>query len=122
MNVEKNGNLNDSEEKSLRSLGKQISTVRKMLGCTQSVFAEAIGITSQTLSLIERGVFILTNNLAAKIYFSLYEIVNDNDPIVLSSLEKYEVDCIKDLMNNLLNYICNLNLGLKRTIEEIKMV
>lgn len=120
MNDEKISNLNDFDEKSLRSLGKQIATVRKMLGCTQSVFSEAIGITPQTLSLIERGLFELTNNLAAKIYFSLYEITNDKDLIVLSSLEDYEVMCIKDLMNNLLKYIRNLNIGLKLVIEESK--
>lgn len=119
MNEKNDFNLNDFDEKSLRSLGKHIATVRQMLGCTQSIFAEAIGITPQTLSLIERGLYTLSNNLATKIYFSLYEIMNDKDSIILSTLEEYQIVCIGDLMDNLLNYTRNLNTGLKLAIEKL---
>lgn len=107
---------------SLKSLGIQISTVRKMINCTQVLFANAIGITPQTMSLIERGGFTLTNNLAAKIYFSLAEIMNDNETLYLLELEKYQIMCIQDLMENLRSYISSLNSDLKQTVTDIKNV
>ena len=106
----------------LKSLGKEIATVRKMLDCTQTVFATALGITPQTMSLIERGRFKLTNNLAAKIYFSLYEIMDDKDTIEMFGLEKYQIVCINDLMKNLHRYISQLNSDLKTVVIETKNI
>ena len=117
---EEESDKSDTFDINLKSLGTQIATVRKMLDCTQSVFANAIGITPQTMSLIERGVFKLTNNLAAKIYFSLYEIMNDQDTIEMFKLEQYQILCIDDLMNNLRRYIAKLNSDLKNIVAEAK--
>lgn len=119
---EEESDKSDTFDINLKSLGTQIATVRKMLDCTQSVFANAIGITPQTMSLIERGVFKLTNNLASKIYFSLYEIMNDKDTIAMFKLEQYQILCINDLMNNLRRYIAKLNSDLKNVVAEAKNI
>lgn len=127
-NIKKKINIDEKESDdenssiSLKSLGIQISTVRKMINCTQVLFATAIGITPQTMSLIERGGFTLTNNLAAKIYFSLAEIMNDKETLYLLELEKYQIMCIQDLMENLRNYISSLNSDLKQTVKDIKII
>lgn len=105
----------DIADGNLKLLGRQIAITRQMFGCTQSEFAGAIGITPQTLSLIERGKFLLTNNLAAKLYFSLYEIAEDEHTMNL--FEEYQVNCINDLMTNLFDYIRSINSELKKVIN-----
>lgn len=104
----------------LSDLGTQISIVRKMLDCTQTVFSNTIGITPQTLSSIERGKFTLTNNLAAKIYFSLFEVISDDELLKLYNFQPYQIQCIKDLMEKLLLYMRSINSELKSTIENFR--
>lgn len=118
--LNENSDNTNTSSINLKSLGKQISTVRKIFDCTQVVFASAIGITPQTLSLIERGGFKLSNNLAAKIYFSINEIMADKDTMTLVNLEQYQIMCIQHLMNNLRRYIAEMNSDLKTAITEIK--
>lgn len=94
-------------------LGKEVSNVRKLLDLTQAEFADAIGITVQTLSLLENGKFKITNNLAAKLYFSFLEILNDcelDDLICLTDIQKL---AIKLLISKLHNYIATINSNLK---------
>ncbi len=105
------------EDNQLRKLGKEIADVRKVLGCTQSMFAQALEITPQTLSLIERGNFKLTNNLAAKIYFSLYELVKDREMMDLLGIPDYINAMIETLMDELREYISQLNSNLVKTIN-----
>lgn len=95
----------------LEKIGENLAIIRKMFGLTQVEFAKALEITSQTLSLIECGKFPLTNNLASKIYFSLYEIVKDEQIIEVLQLQEYAILAIKELMNLLRIYIRGLNLN-----------
>lgn len=98
----------------LRILGQKISTIRKLLNLTQAEFAETLGITGQTLSLVENGKFDLTNNLASKIYFSLSEIINDNELCELINLNYIQKMAITDLSEDLINFVRVMNSGLKK--------
>ena len=105
-----------STDSDLKLLGKKIAITRKMLDCTQSVFAEALGITPQTLSLIERGNFQLTTILAAKIYFSLCELI-DTDVAEILGLENSTKLAIEEVMTLLEKYIRQLNSSLSSIIK-----
>lgn len=119
---EKESDSTNTLDVNLESLGKHIADVRKMLDCTQLIFANAIGITPQTMSLIERGKFKLTNNLASKLYFSLFEIIDDKETLAMFKLQQYQILCINDLINKLQKYISGLNSDLKDIVTEVKNI
>ena len=96
------------------NLGQTIKFARIVLNLTQVQFAIAIGITSQTLSLIERNKFEITNNIISKIYFSIKELLNDDN--ICNKLENYQFNALNSTTNILEKYLLSLNSNLKNTL------
>jgi transcriptional regulator with XRE-family HTH domain len=51
----KNPNFNPADTAYLRGLGRQISELRSQQGCTQASFASKVGLSPNTMNLIEAG-------------------------------------------------------------------
>ncbi len=96
------------------NLGQTIKFARIVLNLTQVQFADAIGITSQTLSLIERNKFEITNNIISKIYFSIKELLNDDN--ICNKLENYQINILNSTTNILEKYLLALNSNLKNIL------
>lgn len=59
--------------------GTQIVLIRRVLGVKQYEFAEALGITKQTLSALENDKVVLTTEIGLRFYFLLTNLLAEND-------------------------------------------
>lgn len=101
------------------NIGQTIKFSRIGLSLTQEEYAKCIGITPQTLSLIERGKLGVTNNIASKIFFSLNELLKDEK--LFEILENFQINLINLTLKELSKYLSYLNSDLKNNLLKNKL-